>query len=200
MSTIEKTGNYKLTMYDNVKYPLFLGDYSNNMRIIDGLLKSINDSITSIQAVIDTVSTQNIDDLTARLGALEIKVDNNASAIASITSSIAGLDAKINKNIADITTINNTLTTVQSDIEELKQRCNNTDTTLSNHGQRISANENAIVGINEEIPRIKADVLGNATDIQTLATQIATISDNKQDKLIAGTGISIVDNVISTTE
>lgn len=187
-------------MYNNVEYPLFLGDYSNNMRVIDGLLKSVNDSIADIQRVIDTVSTQNIDNLTARLSALEIKADNNARAIASITSSIAGLDSKINKNIDDITSINRTLATVQSDIEELKRRCDNTDTTLSNHGLRISTNENAIVGINEEIPRIKEDVLGNARDIETLATQISTIGESKQDTLIAGTGISIVDNVISTTE
>lgn len=200
MSTVQKTDNYNLTMYNNVEYPLFLGDYSNNMRVIDGLLKSVNDSIADIQRVIDTVSTQNIDNLTARLSALEIKADNNARAIASITSSIAGLDSKINKNIDDITSINRTLATVQSDIEELKRRCDNTDTTLSNHGLRISTNENAIVGINEEIPRIKEDVLGNARDIETLATQIASIGESKQDTLIAGTGISIVNNVISTTE
>ena len=200
MSTVQKTDNYNLTMYNNVEYPLFLGDYSNNMRIIDGLLKSVNDSIADIQRVIDTVSTQNIDNLTARLGALEIKADNNARTIASITSSIAGLDSKINRNIEDITSINGTLATVRSDIEELKRRCDNTDTTLSLHDGRIRTNENAIVAINEEIPRIKEDVLGNARDIETLATQIATIGDSKQDKLIAGTGISIVDNVISTTE
>ena len=200
MSTIQKTDNYNLTMYNNVEYPLFMGDYSNNMRIIDGLLKSVNDNIADIQRVIDTVSTQNIDNLTARLSALEIKADNNARAIASLTSSIAGLDTKINKNIDDIASINRTLTTVQSDIEELKHRCDNTDTTLSLHDGRIRANEDAIVGINEEIPRIKEDVLGNARDIETLATQIASIGESKQDTLIAGTGISIVNNVISTTE
>lgn len=200
MSTIQKTDNYNLTLYNNVEYPLFLGDYSNDMRIIDRLFKSINDSIADIQRVIDTVSTQNIDNLTARLGALEVKVDNNASAIESITRSIAGLDSKINKNIADIATINGTLATVQSDIEELKRRCDSTDTTLSLHNGRISANERAITSINEEIPRIKADVLGNARDIETLATQIASIGESKQDTLIAGTGISIANNVISTTE
>lgn len=30
MSTIQKTDNYNLTMYNNVEYPLFLGDYSKS--------------------------------------------------------------------------------------------------------------------------------------------------------------------------
>lgn len=75
MSTIQKTQNYDLTKYVGVKLPLFLGDHSHDMEIIDRLIKAINDDISDIQRVIDTVSTQNIDDLIARMMALEVKVD-----------------------------------------------------------------------------------------------------------------------------
>lgn len=199
MSTIEKTQNYDLTKYVGIKYPLFLNDHSHDMEIIDSLIKAINDNISDIQRVIDTVSTQNIDDLIARIMALEVKVDNNANLIQSLLTSLAGLTSEVGKNTNRIANLKTQLQTAQSDIEELKRCCNNVLTTLNNHGNRISANETAINNINTEINRIKENVLGNATDIRTLATQIANILETKQDKLIAGTGIRIEDNVISTS-
>lgn len=197
MSTIQKTQNYDLTKYVGTKLPLFLGDHSHDMEIIDSLIKAINDDISDIQRVINTVSTQNIDDLIARIMALEVKVDNNANTIANLLAQYGGLASEINKNTNRIANLNTQLQTVQSDIEELKRCCDNVLTTLSNHGDRISINETAINNINAEINRIKENVLGNATDIRTLATQIANILETKQDKLIAGTGIRIEDNVIS---
>lgn len=199
MSTIVKTDNYELITYGDVKYPLFLKDISDNMTIIDSLIKDIADDIEDINRVIDTVSTQNIDDLIARILALEVKVDNNATAINSLLSSVSGLASEIGKNTGRINDINAQLVTMKADIDNLKQCCDNVLSTLVDHGNRISANETAITNINTEIERIKADVIGNAQDIQTLATQIASIIEAKQDKLIAGTGIEIVDNVISTT-
>ena len=197
MSTINKTTNFGLTKYVGIENPLFLNDHSHDMEIIDSLIKAINDNISDIQRVIDTVSTQNIDDLIARIMALEVKVDNNANTIANLLTQYSGLASEINKNTNRIANLNTQLQTVQNDIEELKHCCDNVLTTLNNHGDRISANENAINNINNEISRIKENVLGNATDIRTLATQIANILETKQDKLIAGTGIRIEDNVIS---
>lgn len=199
MSTIGKTNNYDLTKYVGIDIPLFLGDHSRDMEIIDSLIKAINDNISDIQRVIDTVSTQNIDDLIARIMALEVKVDNNANLIQSLLTSLAGLTSEVGKNTNRIANLNAQLQTVQSDIEELKRCCDNVLTTLSNYGDRINTNETAINNINAEISRIKENVLGNATDIRTLATQIANILETKQDKLIAGTGIRIEDNVISAT-
>lgn len=199
MSTIQKTDNYNLTVYNNVEYPLFLGDYSNNMLIIDELLKFVNDNIADIQRVIDTVSTQNIDDLIARIMALEVKVDNNANLIHSLLTTLAGLTSEVGKNTNRIVALTTELETAKEDIESLKQCCDNVLSVLNEHGASITQNTNAIENINNEINRIKQNVIGNAQDIQTLATQLATSLDNKQDKLIAGTGISIVNNVISST-
>lgn len=199
MSTIEKTTNYDLTKYVGVKLPLFLGDHSRDMEIIDALIKGINDDIDDIQRVIDTVSTQNIDDLIARMMALEVKVDNNANLIQSLLTSLAGLTSEVGKNTNRIAALTSELETAKEDIATLKQCCDNVLSVLNEHGASITQNTNAIENINNEISRIKQDVIGNAQDIRTLATQLATSLDNKQDKLIAGTGISIVDNVISST-
>lgn len=199
MSTIDKTPNYNLTKYVGIKYPLFLGDYSEDMSIIDALIKSINDDIVEINRVIDTVSTQNIDDLLARIMALEVKVDNNANIIRSLLSSLQGLTNEVNKNSNRIAALATTLESALSDIETLKQRCDNVITVLGTHGEEIAQNTTAIENINNELSRIKEDVIGNAQDIQTLATQLATSLENKQDKLIAGTGITIENNVISTS-
>ena len=199
MSTIQKTQNYDLTKYVGIKYPLFLNDHSHDMEIIDALIKGINDNIVDIQRVIDTVSTQNIDDLIARIMALEVKVDNNANLIQSLLTSLAGLTSKVGKNTNRIAALTSELETAKEDIATLKQCCDNVLSVLNEHGASITQNTNAIENINNEINRIKQDVIGNAQDIRTLATQLATSLDNKQDKLIAGTGISIVDNVISST-
>lgn len=199
MSTIQKTQNYDLTKYVGVKLPLFLGDHSRDMEIIDALIKGINDDIIDIQRVIDTVSTQNIDDLIARMLALEVKVDNNANLIQSLLTSLAGLTSEVGKNTNRIAALTSELETAKEDIATLKQCCDNVLSVLNEHGASITQNTNAIENINNEISRIKQDVIGNAQDIRTLATQLATSLDNKQDKLIAGTGISIVDNVISST-
>ena len=199
MSTIEKTTNYDLTKYVGIEYPLFLNDHSHDMEIIDALIKGINDDIVDIQRVIDTVSTQNIDDLIARIMALEVKVDNNANLIQSLLTSLAGLTSEVGKNTNRIAALTSELETAKEDIATLKQCCDNVLSVLNEHGASITQNTNAIENINNEISRIKQDVIGNAQDIRTLATQLATSLDNKQDKLIAGTGISIVDNVISAT-
>lgn len=199
MSTIEKTSNYDLIKYVGMKYPLFLGDFSGNMEIIDNLIKAINDDIVDIQRVIETVSTQNIDDLLARIKALEIKVDNNANIISGLLESINGLSSELGKTNNRVSVIIDELETAKCDIEILKQCCDNVLSTLTTHGERITQNETAITNINNEIVRMKENIIGNAQDITTLATQIATILESKQDKLTAGTGISIVDNVISAT-
>lgn len=199
MSTIEKTENYKLITYNGIKYPLFLGDMNENMLIIDALLKGVNDSISDIQAVIDTVSTQNIEDLMARLMALEIKVDNNANVISGLLDSLSGLTSEVGRTNNRVSAIISELETAKSDIEYLKQCCDNVVSTLTNHGEAITQNTNAITNINNEIARMKENIIGNTQDIQTVATQIGALIESKQDKLIPGTGISIVDNVISAT-
>ncbi len=199
MSTIQQTPNIGLTTYVGIDKPLFLNDHSRDMEIIDALIKGINDDIVDIQRVIDTVSTQNIDDLIARMMALEVKVDNNANLIQSLLTSLAGLTSEVGKNTNRIAALNSELETAKEDIATLKQCCDNVLSVLNEHGASITQNTNAIENINNEISRIKQDVIGNAQDIRTLATQLATSLDNKQDKLIAGTGISIVDNVISST-
>lgn len=199
MSTISKTSNYSLTKYAGIRYPLFLNDFGENMEVLDALIKAINDDIADINKVIDTVSTQNIDDLIARIMALEIKVDNNANLIQSLLTSLAGLTGEVGKNTNRIVALTTELEAAKKDIATLKLCCDNVLSVLNEHGASIIQNTSAIENINNEINRIKQDVIGNAQDIQTLATQLSTSLDNKQDKLIAGTGISIVDNVISAT-
>lgn len=199
MSTVSKTANYNLTKYVGIRYPLFLNDFGENMEVLDAVIKAINEDIADINRVIDTVSTQNIDDLIARIMALEVKVDNNANLIQSLLTTLAGLTSEVGKNTNRIAALTTELEAAKDDIATLKQCCDNVLTVLNEHGASITQNTNAIENINNEINRIKQNVIGNAQDIQTLATQLATGLDNKQDKLIAGTGISIVDNVISAT-
>lgn len=199
MSTMNKTDNYDLTKYEGVTYPLFLGDFGDNMDIIDRLIKSINDDIVDIQRVIDTVSTQNIDDLLARLMALEVKVDNNAGLIEGLLTSLNNLGQIVDRQGNKITNIVAELESAKADIDALKLKCDQCISILNEHGNQITANTTAIENINTNINRIRADIIGNAQDIQTLATQIGIIAENKQDKLYAGAGISIDGNVISAT-
>lgn len=197
MSTISKTSYYDLTKYEGVDKPKFLGDMNVNNDKIDNALHGIDSRLLNVERVIDTVSTQNIDDMLARLGALEVKVDVNANSIRGLTDSVNGLSTRVTNNTNNITLLRADLTSAQSDIDELKMCCDNVRTTLVEHGNKISANETAINNINALLVRMNEDIIGNTQDIQTLATQINTILESKQDKLIEGTGIKIEDNVIS---
>lgn len=199
MSTLKKTDNYDLTKYEGITYPLFLGDFGDNMDIIDRLIKSINDDIADIQRVIDTVSTQNIDDLLARLMALEVKVDNNAGMIEGLLTNLNNLNQIVGRQNNKIADIVNELNAAKADIDALKTKCDQCISILNEHTSQIAENSTAIENINNNINRIREDVIGNAQDIQTLATQIRIMAENKQDKLQAGAGIDITDNVISVT-
>ena len=197
MSTISKTSYYELTKYEGVDKPKFLGDISNDHQKIDNALHSINQRMQAVEEVIDTVSTQNIDDMLARLGALEVKVDANANSIRGLSDSINGLSTRVTNNTNNIASLGATLTDAQRDIENLKQCCDEVRTVLVQYGDRISGNETAIANINNQLTRMNEDIIGNAQDITTVATQINTLIESKQDKLIEGTGIKIEDNVIS---
>lgn len=199
MSKIVKTPNYNLIKFDGIKYPLFLNDFSENMSIIDALINSINEDIEDINRIIDTVSTQNIDNLTARLDALEVKVDNNANIIASLADNLRSLSDEVVKNRNNITNIYSIINELQTDVADLKTCCQDVRNVLTTYGDRISNNENNITTINTELARVKNDVIGNARDIATLATQIQYVVDNKQDTLVPGTGITINGNVISAS-
>lgn len=197
MSTISKTSYLELTKYENVDKPKFLSDISANMDTIDGAMSSANDRLEEVERVISTVSTANIDDLVARLSAIEVKVDNNANQIIGLSNSINGLSTQTANNTANIGVLRGMIDSANDEIADLKQCCDNVRTVLVNYGDRITSNEQAIVNILAQMDRMNADIIGNAQDIQTVATQIATIVESKQDKLIAGTGIKIEDNTIS---
>ena len=199
MATVEKTQNYNLIKYGGITYPIFLADNNTNMDILDSLIKAIKDDIIDIQRVIDTVDTRNIDDLIARLSALEVKVDNNANLISGLIESLNGLGLIVDNNRTQIASILSQLTTINSDIADLKHRCDNMLSVLNEHGEKLLTIDTAIETINSNLARLREDVIGNAQDIQTLATQIGILGANKQDKLIAGTGITIDTNVISAT-
>ena len=138
MSTINKTPNFGLTTYVGIDKPLFLGDHSHDMEIIDSLIKAINDDIIDIQRVIDTVSTQNIDDLIARMLALEVKVDNNANLIQHLLTSLAGLTSEVGKNTNRIAALTGELEAAKEDIAILKQCCDNVLSVLNEHGASIT--------------------------------------------------------------
>lgn len=197
MSTISKTSYYDLTKYEGVDKPKFLNDMSDNNDRIDSALHGLNSRLTDVERVIDTVSTQNIDDMLARLGALEVKVDANANSIRGLTDSINGLSTLVANNTSNIATINNELVTVKGDIDTLKRCCDEVRTVLVEHGTRLASNETAIANINAQLFRLYEDIISNAQDIQTLATQINNLIESKQDKLIAGRGIRLENNVIS---
>lgn len=197
MSTISKTSFLELTKYENVDKPKFLSDISANMDVIDNAMSSTNGRLEDVERVIDTVSTANIDDLIARLSAIEVKVDTNANQIQSLNNSINGLSTQTTNNTTNIAYLRTLIDTANDDISELKQCCDNVRTVLVGYGDRIAGNETAIANILTQLNRMNEGIIGNAQDIQTVATQISTIADSKQDTLIPGLGIKIEDNVIS---
>lgn len=78
---------------------------------------------------------------------------------------------------------------LESRVEALEECCEEAQEKLNDHEQRITANENNIVALNERADQIEADLADGLQDLDT----------RKQDKLTAGENINIDgDNVIST--
>lgn len=156
-----------------------LESWKNNT--VDPTLSSYNDRLESIEAVIETVSTANIQDLIERIDALEQKVDTNAQNIDTLNTNLITAVNDIRQLEVELGNTNSALTVVSNRVTVLENCCEEVRTTLTDHNARIVQNASDIDALEARLTRDETNIAGNASDITILATQNNTQAGQIQD-------------------
>ena len=148
-------------------YDLWKVDVDDTLVAYDGRLDAIED-------VIATVSTANINDLIARMDALEQKVDANTQSIDTLNDNLIGAVNRITDLEAELGTTNANLNALTGRVTTLEGCCEEVRTTLADHNSRINQNAGDISALDARLTRDETNIAGNASDITILATQNST--------------------------
>lgn len=152
-----------------------------------------------------TAAKQSVDNLepkvtqqSAKIDALEGDVAANAADITTLEGSSANHESRISSLETTSTDLGTRLGTAETDIDTLQA-------SDAQQTSKISALEADMNNVKPRVGQLESDVgtLGTKIDQHTqsisgLATDIDNLRTSKQDKLTAGTGITIDNNVISS--
>ena len=148
---------------------------------VDPTLTDYDNRLDAIELVIDTVSTANIDDLIARMDALEQKVDANTQAIDTLNSNLISAVDRIEDLESGLGTTNANLNALSSRVSILEDCCTSVRETLADHNTRINKNASDISALDARLTRDETNIAGNASDITILATQNNTQAEQIDD-------------------
>ena len=144
-------------------------------------LSSYNDRLIQIETVIRTVSTQNINDLIARMDALENKVQTNAEQIHEINDNLGDFDTRLSAvevlsrtNKTDIESLTGRVITLENCCSEVRE-------TLTAFDLRITKNTDDISDMLLRFERDESNITANANDIIILSQQVQTNAHNIDD-------------------
>lgn len=161
-----------------------VGTYSERITTLETDMSSVQTTLTDygerledIEEVIETVSTQYVEDLRSRLDAVEVKVDSNASDINSLNERVGNLTSRMTYAEKDIVDTNTRIGAVEDRVTVLEGCCDSVRDTLAQHDTRISDNATEIAGIKSRLDVDENNIASNTLDIQTLATQNETQSE-----------------------
>lgn len=211
MSKREQTKNLHLYTYNNARgLPTFLRDMSDNCEAIDaeservqGEIDALDTRLTTAENTIQSLSPESILDYKVRLDALEHKSNSQANMINAITQEQSVQNNLINHNKISIDNLRVNVDNNTSKINELRNDVEANKVDINNANLKITNLENRVAVLEHEIVDLTNDIVGLGVDLSDLATQfeaLTNIVNAKQDKLTAGTGVTIDENnVISVS-
>lgn len=148
---------------------------------VDTTLTAYDGRLDAIEEVIETVSTANINDLIARMDALEQKVDANTQSIDTLNDNVISAVNRIIDLETGLGTTNANLNTLAGRVTLLEDCCSSVRETLTDHNTRINKNASDISALDARLTRDETNIAGNASDITILATQNNTQSQQIDD-------------------
>ena len=137
-------------------------------------------------------NTNDINGLKGRMATAEEQIATHDTKINQHTQSINGLTTDVNGLESRMSTAEGQISTNETNINQHTQSINGLSTDVNGLKSRMSTAEGQISTNETNINQHTQSINGLSTDVNGLKT-------SKQDKLTAGSGITIVDNVISTT-
>lgn len=162
--------------------------YDERITTLEDCCEDVNTTLTTygtrldnIEAVIETVSTANIEDLIKRIDALEQKVDANTQNIDTLNTNLIDAVNDINALTSELATTNANLASLDTRVNNLENCCDEVRTALTDHNTRINKNATDISALDARMTRDETNIAGNASDITILATQNNTQANQIQD-------------------
>lgn len=173
---------------------------------VDATLSNYGSRLNAIELVIETVSTQNIEDLIARIDALEIKVNANSTEIVTLQHDLGEAVDRIGEAEATIVLHASEITALANRVTTLEDCCTEVRGILSVYDGRITQNTTDIRALEDRLTRDETNIAGNAQDIiinsQQIAVNTQDIQDLKDafDTLDPQSALSVVRQVAINTE
>lgn len=173
---------------------------------VNNELEQHSNRLAVIENIIDTVSTQNVEDLMERVTALESKVTTNASQINELNLNITDINNRLAADEVAINTNKGNIEGAISRIVILENCCSEVRETLSAYDIRVTKNTNDISDILSRLTRDENNIQGNAEDISALSVQVQTNASNIEDltealnELDPTSTINLVRQVATNTE
>ena len=190
-----------------------------------GIVKGSNTNGKIFVETDGSMSLKGYDALVSKDATHDSKIGTLETGLGNANARIDATNTNVANNAQDIATANGNISTNTNDIDGLKGRMATAEgqiatheTEINQHTQSINGlttNVNGLTtdvnGLKTDVNRLKTDVNGLSTDVNGLKDRMATaegqiatheteINDlmaSKQDKLTAGTNITIANNVIS---
>lgn len=163
---------------------------------IDATNTNVANNAADIVAANGNISTNtnDIDGLKGRMATAEGQIATHETKINQHTQSINGLSTDVNGLKTDVNGLKTDVNGLSTDVNGLKNRMSTAEGQIATHETEINQHTQSINGLTTDVNGLKTDVNGLKERMTTAEGQIAT----KQDKLTAGTGITIDNNVISS--
>lgn len=149
MSSTNKTANFKLSQFIGTDKPTFLGDYNNDMEIIDGALftasqtaeKAVNDveNVKSAQTELKAVH----EDTKKQVAQLKETADGMADDVTAAQEAANSAEQKATAAQTAATDVVNAANAASANATKAKQTADWNKTTLDELGERVTALETA---------------------------------------------------------
>lgn len=149
MSSTNKTANFKLSQFIGTDKPTFLGDYNNDMQIIDGALftasqtaeEAANDveNVKSAQAELKAVH----EDVKKQVAQLKETADGMTGDVTAAQEAANSAEEKATAAQTAATDVVNAANTASANATKAKQTADGNKTTLQGLEQRVTALETA---------------------------------------------------------
>ena len=151
-----------------------------------------------------SMSLKGYDALVSKDATHDSKINTLEVGLGNANARIDATNTNVANNAADIVAANGNISTNTNDINGLKDRMATAegqiathDTKINQHTQGINGLTTDVNGLKTDVNGLKTDVNGLKTDVNGLKTDVNGLNNSKQDKLTAGTNITITNDVIS---
>ena len=151
-----------------------------------------------------SMSLKGYDALVSKDATHDSKINTLEVGLGNANARIDATNTNVANNAADIVAANGNISTNTNDINGLKGRMATAEGQIATHETKIDQHTQSINGLTTDVNGLKTDVNGlkgrmttAEGQITTHETEINNLKASKQDKLTAGTNITIENNVIS---